>query len=55
MDPVPWGYFTQSARSGQVRRDNAHQSLARPLATLPPGLTLQDQVEDVALRIARAR
>jgi hypothetical protein len=55
MAPALWGYFTQSARSGQVRRDNAPEGLARSLDSLPPGLILQGQVETVALCIDRAR
>jgi len=55
VDPALGPLFTQSARSGQVRRDNAPAALARRLATLPAGLILQGQVETVALRIVRAR
>ena len=54
-DPAHLGYLTQSARSGQVRCNNAPEGLTRRLATLPPGLILQGHDENVALRIERAR
>jgi hypothetical protein len=54
VDPALGPLFTQSARSAQVRRDNAPSALAHLLATFPAGLILQGQVETVALRIGRS-